>query len=213
MAFLFPAALADLFEGLAIVRFTFDLGEAMETGELGSGLIVANDYGPRIWGGTCTLIPMDGVAMDRVEARLSAFRQAGREFMVTRPDRWWPAADPDGAILGAALPLIADVLQNNRSVRIKGLPPHYVLSDGDFIGWSVGGVHQLHQVFFGGEATLGGLVEVDVVPNVEFWAGGVPVVLGGASIKAVMVPGSWRGASRDPGVASGPSFSWREVAR
>lgn len=215
MPFTFPIDLPQLFDTLAVVSSTFDLTEAVESSEKGNGALILNDYGPRMWTGTVSLLPMDGVDMDAVDAALTFLRQSGRPFYVARQDRPGPAFDPDGAILGASAPVLAAVWATGDQIRIEGLPAGYKLAAGDYIGWiDSTGYHHLHKIAFGDTAS-GSPVRaiVNVVPNVDAAMVGRSVILMRPKVKAVMVPGSYREAVHQNGPSAGPSFMWQEAGQ
>lgn len=209
MVMQYPASLADLFDHLAIVEIVFDLGEALESSETGDGAVIMADYASRLWTGSCTLVPMDGVAMDAVDARLTALRRAGRPFMMTRPDRAFPAADPDGAVLGVATPTVSAVAANNRALSIAGLPAGYLITSGDFLAWEIGGIYHLHKVIIGGVDGA----DIEVEPEIRGNPVGEAVVLQNPAFKAVYVPGSYKPPVIGLGVATGPSFAFGQTLR
>ncbi|HSG56056.1 MAG TPA: hypothetical protein VLA45_11415, partial [Paracoccaceae bacterium] len=149
MALAFPLALDSFWSGLRIRQAQFYLPEALEINETGDGEVISADTGPRLWRGSATLVREYHAQAAANHAILSVLRQAGRSFFAYDTVKAFPAADPEGTILGASTPVIAALMSNNREMDISGLPASYVLSIGDYLSFSYGTGpvrHALHQV-------------------------------------------------------------------
>jgi len=209
MAISYPVALSDLLDLVPVMQVTFDLSEAVETSDLTGGEVIVNDYGPRFWQGVVQIQSASNLDMDQVEARLSNLRQAGRKFLLTPPYRAGPRDDPDGQIISGSSASVQNILDGGSSLVFDGLPNDYVLSVGDFLSFPIGGVSAFFQVTDGAQANINGNARVEVMPAADGGIGG-PVTFVRPVLTAVMVPGSYKPASRGLGKSSGPSFMWRE---
>ncbi|WOI54954.1 hypothetical protein [Palleronia sp. LCG004] len=128
-----PLLLSDFMD---LVRLSLDgllveLSERRRVGETGGGEIVDSDLGPRLWRGEFPFadMPLD---VGRIAcARLDLLRGSGAKFLATDPNAAWPAADPLGAQIATASPVVAEDFADRRILRIAGLPANYRLSIGD----------------------------------------------------------------------------------
>lgn len=219
MALSFPLQPADFFGGLRVKRVTFDLPEALEMSRTGDGAVLTADLGDRLWSGKITLVPARHADAAAISARLKVLREAGRSFLVYDTVKAYPAADPDGSILGAVVPQVASLPAGNRTLTLQGLPSGYVISDGDYLSFEYASNPvrtALHQVVVGAQADgLGVTPEIEVTPHIRPGATvGTQVTLVRAYCRAVIVPGSVTPPSAEPGrVSSGASFSFVQTLR
>jgi len=218
-ALTFPLPLADFFAGLEISTMPFDLSESLVSSQTGGGEIITADNGPRLWQGSVSVAPNYHVPMRQVEALAQTLRQGGRSFFVTDTTAGYPASDPDGTTLGAATPAIASLDADNKRLTIDGLPAGYVLTRGDMLSFTYGSSptrYALHQIVTSSVTADGaGLTPLfEVVPFIRPGAAvNAAVTLIQPYCKAVLVPGSYSGGTRDPAVTSGFSFSFRQTLR
>lgn len=218
MPLTFPLSLADFFGDLRVQSITFDLPESMvATGVTGSGDILTADLGSRLWSGEVQLGPMYYDEAEEVSAKLSTLRQAGRSFFVYNMAKPGPRMDREGAILGAATPQIKSVASNNRELTLKGLPVGYVLSPGDYIGFTYGSSptrYALHDLVTGGAANGSGEVTVEVSSFIRAGAAAnAAVTLIKPYCKAVLVPGSISRGQAAGQFITGIKFGWRQTLR
>ena len=148
-ALTYPLARA-LFANLLRVReVEFDLIEQIETSGQGSGNILTADVGPRLWRGEVVLTKGTHRQAARIEALISVLREPGASFLVWDPRHVGPEYDPDGSILGAAVPSVLQVAANNREMAVAGLPVGYRLQIGDLLTIEYtdpAGMYGLHRV-------------------------------------------------------------------
>lgn len=219
MAISFPLSLAQFLDGIGIAETTFDLSEALEVTETGGGQILVADYGPRLWEGSITVRAENHNDADRVVARAELLRQAGASFFVTRTTRLGPQADPGGAILGAATPSILTLAGNNRDMGVTGLPPGYVLTQGDLLSFTYGSPtrHALHRVIATVTANGSGNIPdhgLEVSPALRPGASiGTALKFLRPFCKAVTLPGSFTPQSQRSTRSYGYSFRWRQTLR
>lgn len=213
----FPWALDDFFGGLRIASASFFLPDSMVSDTQGDGQIVTANLGQRLWSGSVQMVPGYYRTIAALEARVSIIREAGRPFFVFPPHKAFPLADPDGATLGALVP-VTSAIPSARTLSLAGLPAGYVISAGDFLSFAYGAspVRQaLHQVVAGGVASgVGALADIEVTPAIRPGVGvGVPVRLVRPFCKAVYVPGSYRAGAFARGLGGGVSFDFRQTLR
>jgi hypothetical protein len=218
MTISFPLGRADFFTPLARVEATFDLSEAMAVTETGGGEILRADHGPRLWQGRVTVQANTYINLDRLVARAELLRQPGASFMVHPSHRAGPQADPDGTGLAASSPTITAVAANNRDVNLTGLPGGYVLTEGDFLGFTYLANptrYALHRVLETRTAGAGGsIAALEVSPPVRpgaTWPR--PLTLIRPFCKAVIVPGSFEAPVMTRSPRATFSFSWRQSLR
>lgn len=214
----FPLSLAEFFDhGDMIVQFGgFHLGEAMEFAETGNGEVLTSARGERLWEGTIRTPTIKARRQARLRAVLNALRQPGATFLVTDTEMRFPAADPQGAILAAASPVVAQVYPDRSQLSIGGLPAQYKVTAGDHISvaFGVGGARRAYFEVVQGATVAGGVAgPLTVSPWVPIavQAGNAAQLLNPA-LKAKYRPGSYSGSDRQPGrVATGLSFSWLQT--
>ncbi|OWV40383.1 hypothetical protein [Mameliella alba] len=216
MAITFPLGAPTFWDGLRIASLSFRLGEAMSVSETGGGEVLAARMGTRLWSGEARIPPAED--QDQTLALIDLIRQPGAPFMVYDRRREFAQADPDGAIQGAAVCRVASVASNAREMTLTDLPSGYVLTPGDHLSISYGSSpirYFLARVVTGG--TFVGApaqVTVEVVPGIpEAVAADDVVRLIQPICKAVYVPDSFSGVSRDLVLDSGFSFKWRQTLR
>lgn len=212
----FPLVLGDFWSTL---RFqTFDklrLAGGLQFQATGGGEVIPARTGQRLWEGDVTLVA--GYDHGATEALLTVLQDPGRSFMATAHDRPYPLRDPTGALLGAAAPVIASLPAGGRSMTLSGLPAGYVLSPGDYLGFTRGtpARHELVQLVTGAVADGAGVTpEFEVTPGIRPGAiVGAAVQLARPTFRAMIVPGSVK-LSQTPaarGPRPGPSFSFRQT--
>jgi len=217
MALSFPLSLSDFIEKLKVQSQSFDLPESLvATGTTDSGDILTADIGTRLWTGEIQLAPMPYDEAEGVSAVISALRQAGRSFFVRNLVKSGPRFDPEGALLDGFTPKIEAVV-SNRELALKGLPQGFVLSPGDYLGFSYGAGpvrHALHDIVTGGTANASGKITIEVSSFIR------PGVATDAEItlikpvcKAVLVPGSVSRGVAAGQVITGITFKWRQTLR
>lgn len=218
MAQSFPASVASFFNLLQISSGKVYLPAALEMSQTGAGEVFTADLGPRLWAGQVTLARRLHTDLAYVEAKLSLMQQAGAGFMAFDPRRTGPAYDPSGAILGAATVVINSLNSNHRDLTLSGLPAGYVITPGDYLGFSYGSSpvrYAMHQVVIGKTANGSGVTTaIEVTPYIRDGAAvGATVTLLRPTFKAVIVPGSVTASEGARVQSSGLSFGFIQTLR
>lgn len=216
MPLTYPLSLADFLLKLPLSRTPFDLGEAVAVEETAGGEMLTSGNGVRLWEGRLATEGLSYAEAAAVRALFGLVRAAGRPFLVTDLRQNGPAADPTGAILGAATPTLSAVQSGGRELRIDGLPAGYVLSPGDYLSFTYDGSpgrQALHQVVVGGAASGAGLTPwLEVVPEVRAgWSAAAPVTLVRPVCRAVFVPGSYEPGESARGVVNGLAIRFSQT--
>ena len=83
---------------------------------------------------TVELAPAPMEDFYRLRARIMLLDGSSNAFLFASPESVAPQADPTGAILGANTVQVHAVGVDNKTLRLKGLPAGYILTEGDFLG-------------------------------------------------------------------------------
>lgn len=217
MALSFPLTTAQFCNLLLPISQTFTLGEAVEYNETSGGEVIPSSYGPRLWQGTVQVTTENPDTYETAVARAELLCQAGASFMFAPLWRDGPIADPTGSILGVSTPQITNVNANLRDITISSLPVGYVITRGDYLSFSYGTPTRFafHRVVTGGTANGSGVAgSIEVTPAIRAgYATPFNVTLVRPTLKAVMVPGSFRPGTYSRWSVEGFSFSWRQTLR
>lgn len=213
----FPLQLNEFADGLRVRSQEFDLSENLRSTEDGGGRILTADAGPRLWEGSVTVATHTHAGQRAAQALAQVLRQAGASFLINDRKGKYPAADPGGALLGAAAVTLTAPVAGADTLTLAGLPVGYVLTPGDYLSYAYGSSSEkfaLHQVTLGGTAAADGTLTVGVVARVRPGVSeGAAVTLIGAACKAVMVPGSFKSGTIGLAATDGFSFSFRQTLR
>lgn len=222
MAYTFPLALADFFDGLRLTSLRFELSENMENSETGAGEILTNATGPRLWQGTIHIAADTVHDMEQVIAKIDLLRQPGRSFFIGDPYHANGAADPDRSILGGNTVMVDKIRGNNRELKLKGAPRELSVSSGDHISIAHGNsprVYDYFRVVQGRKfystqsSTVTGWIEVQPFIPTGITPGSI-VSLAKPQLQAVYVPDTFSGGVRKPGrFVEGVRFNWRQTLR
>ena len=215
--FNFPLQLNEFADGLRVRSQDWDLSENLRSTEDGGGRILTADVGPRLWEGSITVAPDTAAGQRAAQALAQVLRQAGASFLINDRKGKFPAADPDGTMLGAAAVTLSAPVAGSDTISMAGLPSGYVLTPGDYLSYAYGTADEkvaLHQVTVGGAAADDGTLTIGVVSRVRPGVSdGAAVTLIGASCKAIMVPGSFKAGTIGLASTAGFSFSFRQTLR
>lgn len=215
MALNFPLTTGQFQNMLRVQAARFWLPESLTVERSEGGEIFTSERGPRLWQAEFTLAQGHHANIDEIEARLALLAQPGRSFMAYDPRRTGPKADPDGAGLSGFTPKIGAV--TSREVTIAGLPGGYVISRGDYLGWSYGTNpirHALHRAVSAATADGSGYATIEVVPNIRSGAAvGTAVSLIRPACKMIVVPGSYSPGQASRISTAGASFSAQQTLR
>lgn len=213
----FPLPLASFFQLLPISSCRIDLPEALDVSETAGGQIIRADLGTALWSGQIDLSVMTHNEAAAVRPLINVLRRAGASFLVSDMTRAWPRLDPNGAILGASIPLINSVGGSGRELSLKSLPAAYVLSRGDMLSFEYGAGprYALHEVIETVTASGSGVTPLfEVNPPVRPGAAANAVVqLVYPRCKAVLTPGATDlGVTRNT-VTRDATLSWSQTLR
>lgn len=193
MPLTFPLTREAFQAALPVAAVQFRLSEPIETARLGDGTVLSASLGAALWTGTIRLARRGHRAAMASEALIGLLQRPGASVLLHDPRVTGPAGDPEGAILGAAIPVLHAIAANARELRLAGLPAGYVLTPGDMLGFAYGASplrHALHRLVTGAVADAEGLTPfVEVIPRLRPGAvTGTAVTLVRPFCKAVLLP-------------------------
>jgi hypothetical protein len=201
---------------VAMSSTKFRLVGQQEVSGLAGGQIYVADMAPKYWEIDVTFINMSNDDAGDIQAIIESLDEGLNDFYWYDPRWQYPLSDPDGSILGASAVKIADLRNNNKELKLKGLPAGYVISRRDFLSFDFGTspTHRaFHRVAAGGVADGTGVTDwIEVRTFIRPGAAiNADVTLKRASGQFKMIPGSF-----DPGTArqmmtTGMSFKARQV--
>ena len=216
MALSFPLSLAEFFDTLPVARVTFRLPRSDTFSETGGGELIAHRLGVRLWAGEIALGRDYHRVWAAIEARLALLEEPGASFLIRDPRLPGPIADPGGAILGASTVRISSLWGDNRQLALKGLPPGYVISRGDLMGFTYGTNpvrYAYHRVVSGDAADGFGMTgAIEVTPFIRPGAAVNADVTLVAPVLKARVTGADYGASR-AAIGEGGTFQWSQTLR
>lgn len=212
-----PLPAAEFLDRLQVSGIRFDLAEAVEMSRTAGGARLSADIGDRLWMGEIILASMEPREADFAHARINLLRGGGRRFLVHDTRRPFPTHDPDGTLLGAAVPTIAALdAGDRRLIGLRALPPGYRLAIGDYLSYAyAGGRRALHIVQEEVAADGTGRTPLfEILPLRRIGAAvAAPVQIVRASCHASIDPGgSTVGDSRRT-VTQGTSLTWTQDPR
>ena len=218
MALTFPLAAAEFFDTLKVSQMTFDCPEQVQVARTGGGEILPANIGPRLWTGEVSLVHHRFYVAAPVLAMISALREPGASFLAYDLTAPAPQSDPDGVALATVTPLILALPSDARMLSLKGLPSGFVLTAGDYLGFSYGTNpvrRALHRVVSGVVAGgTGQTAAFEVTPPRRPGAAiNAAVSLIKASCKARIVPGSVSSGAAAAGITSGITFKFMQTLR
>lgn len=218
-ALTFPLGVDAFAASLRQEVLSFDLNEALSFTMDRGGATHEAETADRLWSGAIQIHSDTHEAATALQALANTLRYAGRSFFLYDLRRPFPSQDPTGSTLGASTVQIASLNSDTRRLALKGLPASYVLSRGDYLGFTYGSspvLYALHQVI---DATVtangsGITPEFEVVPHIDPGAAvDDPATLARPALKAQYLPGSWRSLEARNNRSGGLAFNWVQVLR
>lgn len=208
-----PRPLAEFFDLLPIAPgFTWGQLRNDELAGLGSADVLAFELADPLWGGSVVLDWSEWPEARRLAAMVRSLSGPMQSFLMTNPIAEYPAADPDGSILGSSEVSILAIGEDNRSLSLAGLPEGYVIGWGDFaeVTFSTDPVRRF--VFeFHGDGVADSSGETEVLPiGPAIWPGVLEdavVNLKRPAAKFFIVPGTLREGSVRSAIVDGMSFT------
>lgn len=180
---------------------SFMLQWQQETSQQSGGTPRVADVGEPLW---FAKIPCNVVTTDEArdcEAALESLQGGIGTFYLHNPRFPYPRLDPAGAILGANNVTIYALGDDNKSLRLAGLPVGYVISRGDFFHFNTGGTRRcFHRFTASGVADGAGRTpSISVVPHLRAGVStGLAVTLKRPAAEMFLVSGSYDAASIRP---------------
>jgi hypothetical protein len=141
----------DLMHALGPTSVSFTLDYGQETSGQASGQIIVKDLRSPIWRMKVDCGGLDIRRLRVIRGLIDALGGSRDSFYAWDPASQFPAADPNGSILGTSNVQIGGLGGDSKSLWLKGAPPGYVLTVGDLLAFDFNGRRALHQV---GEASV-----------------------------------------------------------
>ena len=155
------------------------------------------DLGPEVW----TAKLGSSLMTDEEAAAAEAYVERGRGSLGTHyiwnPKAPCPRRDPAGTILGANVVTIFALGDDNKSLRLAGLPVGYQITIGDYLAYDTGAapVHRcLHRFVSSVTADGAGRTALtEVVPHIRAGAAtGIVVALKQPAAEMMILPGTYQ---------------------
>lgn len=211
-------SLTDFFNKLAIEEYTLDLTNNVQTSRTVAGMTYRAGRGPRLWNGTITLANAVHADARERDALINRIQQPGNYFNFTpmgergvsaRP-RMWKAGDALGSVITSGTQTVG------YSLRLGGLPASYVLSAGDMLSFSLGGVFRLYRIVANATANSSGVATVTL--NIPLPYGALPpantaVQLISPMLTCAYLDGSFAGSTYNSVYSESVSFGFHQVFR
>lgn len=197
----------DLMNALVVSRVAFRIDYGQETSGQAGGQILVKDLRSPLWSmeADCTTLTLHQLRV--VRALIGGLGGSRGSFYAWDPAAQFPAADPDGSILGANNVQINSLGADNTSLSLRGLPPGYILTIGDMLAFDFSVSHRaLHQVVSTSAVANGaGVTPVFQIhpPLRQGVVLSLPVTLKRAAAEMRLVPGSFA-PSVDGMIATAP---------
>lgn len=208
--------LNQFFGNLPSVDYTLDLTDNVRSSRSQSGMIWTTAYGQRLWVGSVTTATSSIEDHRRFAAIASSLTQPGNYFQFTpklksRPLNW------TGVQADFDLIKINGIVSPGHSIRLKGLPPNFRISIGDFLSFNINGCSRLYEVAADAQADISGICN-DVTLTHPITHGAVPiddspVYMSPPLLTCQIVPGSLKRGSIGLVTASGMSFDFIQSIR
>lgn len=197
-ALTFPLSQAQFFAGLPVSSCSFHLPASLAISRTRGGAVTTARLSERLWTGRIEIAPRRHADAAAIEAKISLLSEPGASFLAHPLPICGPISDPTGATLSGYSPVIYALPSGGREMRISGLPPGFVLTAGDLIGWTYGSSptrYALHRLVtgataggVGGDAGITALFEV-TPPIRSGVTTGTAVTLVKPPVRAILLPG------------------------
>lgn len=219
MALVFPLSYAEFLEALPISSMSFECPEVVAVSQTAGAEVLTEDVGERYWQGEVRLGKIKRAEHRRAKVLIDVVAGAGGSFFAHDITHPFPEADPTGAVIAGASPVIASLPSDAREISLSGLPAGYALRRGDFLSFSYlvsptrYAVHSVVDVEIAanaGGSTAAFQIDPPRAPGAVI---GASVSLSRASCKAVIVPDSVQPGRTDRFINEGMSFSFIQTRR
>jgi hypothetical protein len=216
MAQVYPISVSAFFEGLNVMRASFDLPANQMVTRSAGGDVMRAELGARLWRVQLELSSARHRDAEQIRAKLHLLRQPNASLLIRPKPCYAPAYDPTGSIIASSTVLLASVNANLRDITISGLPAAYAITAGDYLSFTYGtdpvryGFHQAVSSATANGSGVTGAFEV-IPPIRPGYAIGATVRLLRPWMKAVLVEGSTGSAGR--AVTDGISLTLQQTLR
>lgn len=207
----FPLSMAEFIDALPVKSVNFAPIHNNEMSRTRDGQFITAYNGPTLWKGAVVLGRVYNEDAAEVRALLSLAQQYDASFIMRHPGYKGPRKQA-GVNTGklAATPI------NMRDIQITGLPPAYVLSAGDLVGWQYGSApvrYAFHTVVFTRTASAGGTILVEVQPMLKpgSLVAGAAVDLIAPRMRAKVIPGTVNIGADAAYISDGSSFEFQQI--
>lgn len=204
----------NFYSDLKIASQEFRLNVPKQISRSRGGIAIPSLIGFPYWLGSAQVPRQPHAQAAAGEVGLMRLDRPGQVFEVYDARFNGPQADPGGASLGAATPVLAGVASGNGAIQISGLPSGYVLTVGDYVGWqNADGTLALHRAAQGATASSGGVTPAfEVEPLVRpGTATGAALTLVRPTCRAIITETEY-GRGRAV-ITEGATFQWQETNR
>lgn len=175
------------------------LSSRQEQSRLASGVTRGKDFGPALWMGNYTTVPLPNYDALAYEAMLNSLDGVIQTFEAgdMRAEAQYPRAYPTGNFTDSGV--LASVNANNKALALSGLPVGLQLSVGCYLSFTYGTSRALHQVMEAITADGTGLTaQFEVRPYIRTgWTAGAAVKLKSPRGVFVLVPGTAKSSMND----------------
>lgn len=140
-------ATLDLMNALVAASLNFRLDYGQETSGQAGGQVRVKDLRSPLWmmDVDCSTLSLQQLRI--VRARVGALGGSGSSFYAYDKAARYPATDPGGLIVGSSAVLINSLGGDGASLSLKGLPPGYVLTEGDLLAFTFSSTRRaLHMI-------------------------------------------------------------------
>jgi hypothetical protein len=138
----FQLPLASLNSLLKITKGLWMPRRFEELSGLGTSEFLTSDVGAPVWYSDIALAPMQMADFRTLRSRIMLLNGSANMFLFASPESMYPASDPFGVAVAASTVLVHTVGGDNKTLRLKGLPATYVITEGDFLSITYNGGRQ-----------------------------------------------------------------------
>lgn len=132
MAATFPLPIASLSALLLPTKGLWLPRRFEEQSQIGDAELLTGQLGAPVWYSDVTLAPMPMADFRKLRSRIMLLDGASNTFLYSSPEAMYPAADPNGATVSGSTVQVHTVGSEKKTIRLKGLPSTYVITEGDF---------------------------------------------------------------------------------
>lgn len=208
--------LSDFFGQLPSVDYTLNLTDNVRSSRSQAGVLWTTAYGQRLWTGSVSTAAGSINNQRKFAAIASSLTQPGNYFQFSpklqnRPINW------TGRQADFDLIKINGTVSPGHILRLKGLPPNFRLSAGDFLSFTISGCSRLYQIAANGQADVNGICNTieltHPITHGAVPAADLPVYMSPPLLTCQIIPGSLKYGSVGLASATGISFDFIQTIR